>query len=120
RKDDGLAEFDGLAGAVAVTGDASRLFVAGPTDNAIGVFRRIEAPGQPQDGELRFATVLRSGVGAVTGLGGVAGVLASPDGAHVYAISPIENTVVVFRRRPAPVELEFVEVEQNGVFGVSG
>lgn len=120
RKDDGLAEFDGLAGAVAVSGDASRLFVAGPTDNAIGVFRRIEAPGQPQTGELRFARVLRSGVGAVTGLGGVAGVLASPDGAHVYAVSPIENTVVVFRRRPAPVELEFVEVEQNGVFGVSG
>lgn len=120
RKDDGLAEFDGLAGAVAVSGDASRLFAAGPTDNAIGVFRRIEAPGQPQNGELRFARVLRSGVGAVSGLGGVAGVLASPDGAHVYAVSPIENTVVVFRRRPAPVELEFVEVEQNGVFGVSG
>ena len=120
RKDDGLAEFDGLAGAVAVTGDARRLFVAGPADNAIGVFRRIEAPGQAQNGELRFVSVLRSGVGAVTGLGGVSGVLASPDGAHVYAVSPIENTVVVFRRRPAPVELEFVEVEQNGVFGVSG
>jgi uncharacterized repeat protein (TIGR01451 family) len=120
RKDDGLAEFDGLAGAVAVSGDATRLYVAGPADNAIGVFRRIDAPGQPQDGELRFASVLRNGVGSVTGLGGVAGVLATPDGAHVYAVSPIENTVAVFRRRPAPVELEFVEVEQNGVFGVSG
>jgi len=120
RKDDGLAEFDGLAGAVSVTGDAQRLYVAGATDNAIGVFRRINDAGQPQDGELRFATVLRNGVGAVTGIGGVAGVLASPDGAHLYAVSPIENTVAVFRRLPAPAELEFVEVEQNGVFGVSG
>lgn len=119
-KDDGLAEIDGLAGAAAVVGDASRVYTAGADDNAIGVFARLQQPGGPDDGRLEFRKVLRSGEGTISGLGGVAALALSPDGAHLYAASPIENTVVVLRREPAPTELGFVQQVQNGVLGVSG
>lgn len=119
-KSDGLAEIDGLAGARALSGQGGRLFTAGASDNAIGVFRRELNPADPAYGAVRFAAVLRSGTGAVSGLSGVADVLASADGAHVYAVSPVENTVVVFRRVAGPQELAFVETKQNGVLGVSG
>lgn len=119
-KSDGLAEIDGLAGVRALSGQGAHVFTAGAADNAIGVFRRELNVADPGYGSLRFAAVLRSGVGPVSGLSGVADVLASPDGAHVYAVSPVENTVVVFRRVPAPQELAFVESQQNGVLGVSG
>lgn len=119
-KTDGLAEIDGLDGVRAISGDASRLYTAGAGDNAIGVFRREANTADPGYGSVRFAAVLRSGVGSVSGLSGVADVLASADGAHVYAVSPVENTVVAFRRVAAPTELAFLEAQQNGVLGVSG
>ncbi|MCG6118525.1 MAG: beta-propeller fold lactonase family protein [Aquimonas sp.] len=119
-KTDGLAEIDGLDGVRAVAGDSTRLYTAGASDKALGVFRRESNPAEASYGALRFAAVLRSGVGTVSGLSGVADVLVSSDGAHVYAVSPVENTVVAFRRVPAPQELLFLEAQQNGVLGVSG
>ena len=119
-KDDGLAEYDGLAGARAVAGDALNLYVAGAGDNAIGVFARLDEPGQPEHGSLHFQQVLRSAINGVTGLGGVADVMLSADGAHLYAASPTENSVSVFRREFPSGRLAFVETEQNGVLGVTG
>ncbi|HRQ63609.1 MAG TPA: beta-propeller fold lactonase family protein [Xanthomonadaceae bacterium] len=119
-KDDGLAEYDGLAGARALTGDANHLYVAGADDNAIGAFVRVNAPGEPEHGSLRFLQVLRSAVNGVVGLGGVADILLSDDGAHVYAVSPTENSISTFVRALPSGRLTYLETDQNGVLGVTG
>jgi uncharacterized repeat protein (TIGR01451 family) len=119
-KDDGLAEYDGLAGARALTGDATHLYVAGADDNAIGVFARFLDPGQPEHGALRFQQVLRSAENGVVGLGGVADIQLSGDGAHVYAISPTENSISTFVRELPSGRLTYLETDQNGVLGVTG
>src|SRR5690606_4780353 len=77
HKDDGLAEYDGLAGAAAIAGDASHLFVAGRDDNAVGVFERVPDAGAPGGERLRFAAVVRGGEQGAQGLAGVADVLLS-------------------------------------------
>lgn len=119
-KDDGLAEYDGLAGARAITGDALNLYVAGADDNAIGVFARRDDAGHPDHGSLRFQQVVRSAVGGVTGLGDVADLAISTDGAHLYAVSPTENSISTFVRQFPSGRLGYVETDQNGVLGVTG
>jgi uncharacterized repeat protein (TIGR01451 family) len=119
-KDDGLAEFDGLDGARAVAGDLLNVYVAGAGDNAIGVFRRRHEPGAPEHGRLRFQQVLRSAVDGVAGLGGVADLLLHASGVHLYAASPVENSVSLFRRAPEDGRLTHVQTLQNGVLGVTG
>ncbi len=118
-KTDGLAEFDGLAGAVAMTGDGAQIYVAASDDNAIGVYDRVLAVG-PQFGSLAFNSFLRSGEAGVLGLAAVSDILLSGDGDHVYATSPTDSSVATFRRDRGNGRLSFVEVEQNGIFGVGG
>ncbi|HWT16861.1 MAG TPA: beta-propeller fold lactonase family protein [Patescibacteria group bacterium] len=113
-KSDGLAEFDGLAGAAAMTGDDAQVYAAGGGDNAIGAYDRAV------DGSLSFNSVIRGGSGGVLGLAGVNDVLLSSDGDHVYATSASESSVSVFNRNRGSGALSFVEIEQNGVFGVTG
>jgi uncharacterized repeat protein (TIGR01451 family) len=113
-KSDGLAEYDGLAGAVAMAGDASQIYAAGAGDNAIGVYDR------GGDGSLSFNSVVRSGDAGVLGLAAVNDVLLSADGDHVYATSPSESSISTFSRNRGSGRLGFVEIEQNGVFGVTG
>ena len=120
-KSDGLAEYDGLAGAVALAADRHNLYVAGATDNAIGMLRRIDDPGQPGDGDVEFLGVLRNGDNGTLGLAAVNDlVIGGSGGQHVYAVSPEQNSVSVFRRAAADGRLTYVESEQNGVLGVSG
>lgn len=113
-KSDGLAEFDGLAGAVAIAGDNDQVYVAGAGDNAIGVYDR------GVDGRLAFNSAIRSGDAGVLGLAGVNDVLLSGNGDHLYATSPSESSISTFRRDHGTGRLSFVEIEQNGVFGVTG
>jgi uncharacterized repeat protein (TIGR01451 family) len=119
-KTDGLAEYDGAAGAVAMSGDLDQVYVAGALDNAIGVYDRTDAVGTPEHGSLSFNSVVRSGQNGVLGLAAVNDVLLSSDGDHVYATSPTDNSVATFRRNRSDGTLSFVELEQNGVLGVSG
>lgn len=119
-KDDGLAAYDGLAGANALVGDARHLYVAGGTDNAIGHFVRDEVAASPTFGALRFDDVTRSGSDGVLGLGSVADLALSADGAHLYAVSPTENSIAGFARNQATGRLEYRELLRNGVLGVSG
>jgi uncharacterized repeat protein (TIGR01451 family) len=115
-KDDGLAEYDGLAGARALVGTADHLYTAGASDNAIGVFGRTSAG--PQLGALQFLDVVRSGSQGVLGLNGVTDLVLSGDASHLYAVSPVDNSVATFRRG-ADGALTYLELQRNGVFGVS-
>jgi len=119
-KDDGLAAYDGLAGARALAGTGTHLYVAGSADNGIGIFARQSDPLAAEFGDLRFRDVVRSGVDGVLGLNGVSDLLLSGDGAHLYAVSPIDNALVVFSRHAASGALSSVQLLRNGVGGVNG
>ena len=120
HKDDGLAEYDGLAGASAIAGDGDHLYVAGSDDNALGIFARVADASAPGGQQVRFAAVLRGGEDGAQGLAGVADVLLSPDGEHVYVASPVDNSVAAYRRDRASGALAFLDMEQNGVLEVTG
>ncbi len=119
-KDDGLAAYDGLAGARAVVGTADHVYVAGAGDSAIGQFARESDVLDPDFGTLEFLRATRSGVGGVLGLNAVADLALSADGAHLYAVSPIDSSVAAFTRDPASGDLVLIELERNGVLGVTG
>lgn len=119
-KDDGLSEIDGLAGAVAIAGTNEHIYTAAAGDNALGVFARSVSPGSPNHGQLEFLQFLRSGVNGVEGLNGTIDVAVSADGAQVYALSPIDNSISSFNRNAVTGELSFFDFQQNGVLGVSG
>ena len=119
-KDDGLAAFDGLAGARAVAGSARHLYVAGSGDNGIGIFARRADSAAADFGALRFIDAVRSGEDGVLGLNAVADLLLSPDGAQLYAVSPVDNAVVAFRRDNGTGQLTTLGLWRNGVNGITG
>ncbi|HEY1014002.1 MAG TPA: choice-of-anchor D domain-containing protein [Herpetosiphonaceae bacterium] len=69
---------------------------------------------------LTFVEDKINGTGGVTGLGGAKGLVVSPDGKSVYAVSDGDNGLVAFRRNTADGRLTFVEAERHGVGGVTG
>lgn len=120
-KDDGLAEYDGLAGATSLAGVETSIYAAAAGDNAIGVFLRV-APDPNADESARraglvFVDAVRSGDPGVSGLAGVADVIATEG--QVYAASPVDNTVVSFARGADGV-LTPLDLEQDNVLGVTG
>ncbi len=119
-KDDGLSEIDGLHGARAVAATGAFVYVAAPDDNAIGVFSRNFDQGTPGHGALEFVEAVRNGENGVDGLGRVSDIALTGDRAHVYTTSPLANSLTVFERNAAGGGLDFLEVQQNGVLGVSG
>lgn len=118
-KDDGLAAYDGLAGARAIASDGRHVYTAGAADNAIGQFLRDDLAASPDFGALRFVDVVRSGQEGVLGLGAVSDLLLSDDGAHLYAVSPTENSIAAFDRA-ADGRLTPLDLQRNGVAGVTG
>src|SRR5439155_884242 len=81
----------------------------------------LQAAGAPTASTyLRFLEVERNGTGEVSGLNGAAGLAVSPDGRHVYATGELEDALAVFERDSASGALTFVEMDRDGVAGVTG
>lgn len=118
-KTDGLAAYEALSGARAIVGDNRDLYSAGSDDNAIGIFRRTDDPLDADFGDVRFVRALHAGEGGAMGLNAVADLVLSPDGAHLYAASPVENSVAAFRRG-ADGALAYLDQMRNGSAGVAG
>jgi DNA-binding beta-propeller fold protein YncE len=59
-------------------------------------------------------------VGAVYGLDTVASTVVSPDGEHLYVASFEGGAVAVFKRNSITGVLTFVDLQEDGVDGVSG
>jgi DNA-binding beta-propeller fold protein YncE len=112
---DGVGGVDGLANAlsVVVSPDGAHVYVAGA--DGVAVFARNAGTGA-----VSFVEVVREGVGGVTGIVSPTRVAISPDGAHVFVISSYYGTVAVFARNVGTGVLSEVEVQQNGVGGVTG
>ncbi len=115
---DGSAGVDGLAGASAlvVSPDDRHVYVAGSADDAVAAFA---VDGGGSSG-VSFVELERDGVAGVNGLGGVADLALSADGASLYAAGTADSAVAVFDRSSASGELSLREVKINGLGGVSG
>ena len=113
---DSVGKVNGLDGAqgIAISPDGAHVYVAGRNDDAVAVFSRDAATGK-----LTFVEFQRDGSG-VDGLLGAKGVAVSPDGAHVYVAGSLDNAVAVFARDAATGKLSFIEVQREGVNGVTG
>ena len=103
----------GRVNALAMSPDGASLYAASSQANDLVVFGRDAATGA-----LTFVEAKQDHVGGVQGLSGAQVVAVSPDGAHVYVAGG--SALVVFTRNAATGALEFVELEQNGVGGVTG
>ncbi len=72
----------------------------------------LEALGQcPPAGALTFLRAHQQGIDQVTG------VTVSPDGLHVYTVSPFTHTLTVFSRNADTAELSFVQSISDGEGG---
>jgi 6-phosphogluconolactonase (cycloisomerase 2 family) len=111
---DGVA---GLGGAhsVTVSPDGAHVYVASTWNRAVAVFSRDGGTGA-----LTFVEAHVNGVGGVAGLVWPESVTVSPDGAHVYVASSIDDAVTLFSRDAGTGELTFVEAQFDGVGGVAG
>jgi len=112
---DGVGGVSGLQAPshVAVSPDGKNVYVSSEGSDAVAVFSRNGGTGA-----LTFVESKRDGVGGVVGLAGAAGVVVSPDGAHVYVTGAQDNAVTVFSRNATTGALTFVESQQDGVAGV--
>ena len=119
-KTDGLAQFDGLLGAVRVTGSNKHVYTAARGDNAIGVFSRKLDVLAADFGDLSFEQSVANGQAGVSGLLAVSDVLLSGDGQTLYAAGTGDNSVVALRRNLTTGLLTFLEKQSSGVFGVEG
>ena len=119
-KSDGLALFDGLLGAVRISGNNEHLYTAARGDNSIGVFSRENDQGQPDYGQLNFEQAVLNGQLGVSGLLSVSDVIMHPQGETLYAAGSGDNSVVALRRNLNTGQLSFLEKQSSGVFGVEG
>ena len=105
---------DGLdqPGDIAISPDGANVYVAGFDDDALAVFAR-----NPDDGKLRFLSVMRDRVGGVRGLGGAVSVVVSPDGRAVYVAGRQDDSIAVFARDAKSGKLRFVERQREKGFG---
>ncbi len=107
-------DLDGVTD-LALSPDGAHLYTAAANGNAVAAFER-----DLQTGALSFVAATRDGVAGVDGLLGVEAVNASPDGAHIYAVSRIDNTLVTFERDAATGTLTFLGLAKDAVAGVDG
>ncbi len=114
--DGGAGGVDGLnrVRAVAVSPDGAHVYAAGFTDKAVAVFRR-----NGTTGALTYAQVYKDGTGGITTLDGAHGIALSPNGAHVYVVSAVDNAVTVFARDATTGLLALVEAKVEGAGGIT-
>jgi 6-phosphogluconolactonase (cycloisomerase 2 family) len=93
---------------VTVSPDGASVYVA--ASSAVSLFSRDALTGL-----LTFVAAYEDNVGGVDGLSGCAGVVVSPDGAHVYATGNNELTVVAFARDPGTGALTFLQLSGAGL-----
>ncbi len=116
-KKDGTGGIDSLGRVqgLALSPDGASLYAAASDDNAVTVFDR-----DGQSGRLTLGAVYRDGFGGIDGIAGAEWVMASANGAWVYAVGDIDNGLAVFERNASTGRLTFVEQHRDGLAGVDG
>lgn len=108
----GVDGLDATCCQIAISPDDRNVYVPGSGEDAIATFKRVG-----RKGILRFVDVRRDGQGGVSNLGDPLGVVVSPDGKNLYAISDDDNAVVTFKRNRKG-KLRFIDAKVNGQNGV--
>lgn len=108
---------EGIAGAyyIDIPADGNHVYVAGPDENAVAVFRR-----NVLTGELTFVQIIQDESGDVSEMNYPLALMTSPDGKNVYVTSFGDQAVNVFSRDLITGELSFVEHHKNNSGGVFG
>ncbi len=116
-KKDGVGNVDGLAypAAIVVSPDGQHVYVAGSRDDAVTSFSRDSATGA-----LTFLEAQKEGTAGVEGIRYARALAITPDGEFVYAAGQKSDAIAVFKRNTLTGWLTFVEVQHQGVLGVSG
>lgn len=114
--ENGVNGAEGLAGSnsVALSPNGGHLYVSARDDDSIAVFDRGLVTGT-----LTFSEHYRDGVDGFDALQLVSSLAISPDGSHLYAVSP-EETISVFSRDSTTGGLSVVEVLKDDVDGIDG
>lgn len=87
---DGIITLSGSR-SLAVSPDGRYVYVSAIQSNAITVFER-----NPATGELSFATAVQNGIGGVTGLGSVSGMVTDPLNRNLYAAGQTQGSIANF------------------------
>ncbi len=121
----GQVETENLSGVsfVLVSPDGRHVYASGAADDAVVVYRRSVGPGL-----LEPVSEVTNGDNhgseeeplLVDGLQGVSALVASSDGRHLYAASPISDSIAIFERNSVSGELTYVGLMQDGVGAVEG
>jgi len=111
----GVNGVDGIDGArdIHISPDGNHIYIAGQNSHAVAVFSRDSTTGI-----LSFIERIHDS--DVGGLEIPLAVRVSPEGASVYVTGAVDGTVVNFSRDSSTGQLTFVDLQQDGVNGVSG
>ncbi len=118
----GFLVVDGLAGAsgLVVSPDALNIYVAGEAEDKVAVFTRNAQNGAPSFVEAVAQGDVQSS-GTVDGLDGARELALSPDGKHLYVVSPVEDSVAVLQRDASlSGRLSWLQVLKDNTGGVDG
>lgn len=99
---------------IEVSADGQWLLAVTPHADGVNLLR-IDAEGSLWPGALAVNAVLDSEAVAFAGLEQVSAAAFSPDGAHVYAVSPISNSLTTLTFDAAGAQLLMTELERDGV-----
>ncbi len=117
---DGVNGIDGIDGAyhIDIPADGNHVYVTGPDDNAVAVFRRNVITGT-----LTLIQVLEDQTGDITEMNYPLALTISPNGKNVYVSSFGEHALTVFDRNLTTGELSYLEAHVNNqgpVLGLQG
>ena len=86
----------------------------------LGVLALLAASPQAGAAPVTFLEAHFDGVDGVEGLRGAKTLAVSPDGANVYVVGQLDDSLVTFNRDPATGALTFVDALFDGMGGVDG
>lgn len=100
---------------IAASPDGRSVYVAGFGEDAIAVLER-----DPVSGALTQRFAVRNGEGRIDALGGVLTAVVSGDGRNLYAVSLVDQSIMVFNRDVETGRLYYVWKKKNGLEAVTG
>ncbi len=116
QKWDDFNQFDGLAGVtdIVFTATGSYFYTAGNQDNALGVW--------DNTGTMpAFVQVLRNNTAGNSGFSGITALAISPDDAHLYAVSALDNALLSFRIEADGTLIQLQDLRDDGTIqGLGG
>jgi len=100
---------------VAISPDGEYFYLSDSYEDMIGQFDLDKGTGHSD-----FVEQQEDGINGVDGLNGASSISISPEGDSLYVASPADFALSVFRRNKASGNLDYVEVQRDGVQGVDG